>query len=150
MIFTSADDTSFELRVIGYEFPAEQIAEYDSNWLNIRIDVAHPLGHWSRTGPALLTYEVQRLAEWFMALANGDRTQTERSFLEPNLSFETVNDDTEKLRISFRLEFSPPWTERWPGEERPYVEFPLSGINLKAAAVSLLQELSRFPHRALR
>ena len=150
MIFTSSEDMSFELRVIGYQFPAEQIADYDSNWLNIRIDVRHSLGHWSRTDPALLTYEVQRLAEWFIALAAGDRAQTQRSFLEPNLSFELVGDDTEKLRISFRLEFSPPWTQGGHGEERPYVEFPLGGINLEAAAASLLEELSRFPQRASR
>src|SRR5215216_7019236 len=41
------NDYSFKLTLIGYEFPLLKDVEYDSNWLNIRIDVRHPMA----TGP---------------------------------------------------------------------------------------------------
>ena len=150
MILKAADGVSFELHVVGYQFPDDHVSQYDSNWLNIRIDVTHPLGGWSRTDPALLRYEVQRLAHWLHALGSGEHGDAEQSFLEPNLAFELLKDAGETLRISFRLEFSPPRADRWTGEDRLYVDFPLVDVDLEAAASSLLEELSRYPKRASR
>lgn len=149
MLFATPE-VSFDLQVVGYQFPAEHEAAYDSNWLNVRISVTHPLGSWSCTDPALLTYELSRLASWFVELSGGDRTRLEESFLEPNLTFEIVTGSVEKLRVSFRLEFSPPWAGSTKSSSRPYVEFPLDAIDLAAAGATLLEELARFPQRAER
>lgn len=45
----------FELSILGYQFPHLMIEEYDSNWLNIRVDVVHPGVSWNATDAAMLT-----------------------------------------------------------------------------------------------
>lgn len=151
MHFRRDDGSSFSLAVVGYQFPAETTAEYDSNWLNIRIEVVEPRGKWSCTDPALLTYEVERLAQWLEKIAAGNPTSVSESFLEPNLSFELASPSAERLRVIFSLEFRPPWLSKLEADDDEYfVEFPVIAAELEAAAASLRAQLKRFPQRALR
>jgi hypothetical protein len=144
----AARDTRFELRVVGYQFPGNATAEYDSNWLVIEGAVRHPRGDWRFRDPSLLTYEVARLADWLEAVASGTEPRPWCGFIEPNLSFDVAGEGVARvLRVSFGCESLPPWAAR--GEEVA-VEFPVAGLDLGAAAASLRGQLGEFPQRAER
>ena len=148
-----ADGCYFELEVVGYEFPASETEEYDSNWLMIRIDVKHPLGSWSATDPSLLTYEMGRLADWLDEIRSGSRSQPDEYFTEPNLEFHVAAGDggEESLRVCFALECRPPWASRDLSEdEEHFLDFPLAGVDLAGASGSLREQLSTYPQRAER
>ena len=50
----AAGSKRFELRIVGYQFPANATAEYDSDWLVVEVRIGHPRGDWrfSRTARA--------------------------------------------------------------------------------------------------
>ena len=139
---------SFEMEFLGYQFPALANTPYDSNWLNVRIDVRHPLGEWSAVDPALLTYEVKSLADWLRNLAAGRRDERCMDFMEPCLVFSCISSDdsTEALKIEFSHEFRPPWLNRNQEDEFEMV-FPLAKIDLIEAAEALERNLARYPQR---
>ena len=63
LVLESADGRQrLELDVVGYESPDVEDEQYDSNWLLIRIDARDGDTTWSVEDPALLTWEVERLA----------------------------------------------------------------------------------------
>jgi hypothetical protein len=93
MRLTISGDISVEIRIAGYQYPAEEIAEYDSNWLIIEGVVMHPRGNWRFLDPSLLTYEVSRLADWLDAVATSANTKLTCEFIEPNLKFEVLTSD---------------------------------------------------------
>lgn len=139
-------DTRFELRIVGYQFPGDATAEYDSNWLVIEGSVWHPRGDWRFRDPCLLTYEVARLADWLEAVAADCEPRPWCSFIEPNLTFEVAGEDaTRVLRVSFRCEAAPPWATR---DEEASAEIPVAGLDLMSAAESLREQLREFPRRA--
>jgi hypothetical protein len=111
MKLTLRNDYSFKLTLMGYQFPSLKDKEYDSNWLNIKIDVRHPEGDWTAVDPALLTYEVQDVAGWFRHLAIGQIDKRTMGFLEPCLEFqvESNKDSSEVLKVKLAYEFRPPW-----------------------------------------
>ena len=151
MRLVSAEGHSLELRVLGYLYPREARAEYDSNWLNIEARVAHPRGNWSFQDPCLLTYEVAHLADWLEAVACGRSTDAEASFTEPNLRFEHVPSLANGLRVYFELESRPPWaSSRVVDEADCFIEFPVSELDLRRAAASLREQTKRYPKRAQR
>jgi hypothetical protein len=141
-------DMAFELRIVGYQFPDEATADYDSNWLLIEGAVQHPRGGWRFRDPSLLTYEVAKLADWLEAAAEGAEPEPWCAFIEPNLSFEIIGEGVDRaLRLSFAIEALPPWAKR--GED-VYIDFPLSELDLAAAVASLRRQLLEFPQRAER
>ena len=145
-----SDGAAFELVIAGYEFPHEHAAEYDSNWLNVAINVKEPRGSWRAVDPALLTYEVARLAEWLGDVASGRPTTREIGFMEPNLALELRGEPSTELRIILRLDFRPAWWEPRAGEDEYHLDFPIDSVALRAAANGLQAQLSRFPQRAPR
>jgi hypothetical protein len=160
MNISSHNGNSFQLKIIGYEFPEMENEEWDSNWLRICMAANLPHGEWSVTQPFLLTYEVMRLANWFDAVSTGTQAENEIHFVEPNLSFELIdlNRREASLRIYFAMECLPPraqleldipWAQ---GSEQAkadvYTDFPLSDIDLHAAAESLRSQLKLYPQRA--
>src|SRR5260370_21243399 len=90
MKFASRDGQFLELRILGYEFPHIETAEYDSNWLVVAGNVTHSRGSWQFTHPCLLTYEAEQLASWMDALVETDRFPTTCGFIEPNLEFRAL------------------------------------------------------------
>jgi hypothetical protein len=141
-------DMAFELRIVGYQFPDEATADYDSNWLVIEGVVTHPRGSWRFSDPSLLTYEVARLAEWLEEVASGTEAQPGCTFIEPNLTFEAVGAGAARaLRVSFAIEARPAWAKR---SDDVYLDFPLSGLDLAGAVGSLRRQLGEFPQRAER
>ncbi|HEX7330302.1 MAG TPA: hypothetical protein VF290_02310 [Pyrinomonadaceae bacterium] len=150
MRLTLRNDYSFTLTITGYQFPSLKDKEYDSNWLNIRIDVQHPEGNWKAVDPALLTYEVQEIADWFRDLAAGRRDKRSAEFLEPGLALhvESNEDSSEVLKVKLAYGFRPPWSKSW--EDEFELTFPLATINLVKAAEALERELARYPQRTSR
>jgi hypothetical protein len=139
-------DVAFELKIVGYQFPSNTTAEYDSNWLTIEGAVQHPRGNWRFRDPSLLTYEVARLANWLEAVALGTELEPWCGFIKPNLSFKLVGVGMVRaLRLSFAIEALPPWRKR---DEEVYVEFHLIGLDLATAVLSLRLQLREFPQRA--
>ena len=147
MKLTLRNDYSFKLTITGYQFPSLKDKEHDSNWLNVRIDVRHPDGDWNAVDPALLTYEVQELADWFRDLATGQRDKRSTEFLEPCLEFhvESNEDSSEVLKIKLAFRFEPPWSTDFDDEFE--LTFPLAKLNLVKAAEALERELARYPQR---
>ena len=147
MILDRSDDFSFELVIVGYQFPELADGEDDSNWLNVKIVVRHPQGAWSAVDPALLTYEVSELVDWLRALSSGDRETLEMYFLEPCLSFRLRHGaQGDELEVELAHEFRPPWAKDI--DQSAVLLFPLNQDDLFAAAESLYQQLATYPQRA--
>jgi hypothetical protein len=144
-------NASFALTLMGYQFPALETAPYDSNWLKIRIDVTTSQGSWSAIEPCLLTYEVERLANWLDQLVAVWDGNLICAFIEPCLCFERVvdTDGLPCLRIYFELEVRPPWAPaRQANQGDIWIDFPLAAIDIPAATQSLRSQLQRYPQRA--
>jgi hypothetical protein len=155
MYLVSSNGSSFALTIVGYQFPHLAQEEYDSNWLNIHIDVATPEHSWSATDPCLLTYEVARLAEWLEAIDQGKPVEYEIGFTEPCLWFRLAKTKlrgiVKSLRVHFELELRPEWARSEQMRKRDlFVEFPISEIDLQQAASALRTQLSDYPQRTER
>ena len=152
MRLETEDGQSLELRILGYQYPDLETEEYDSNWLNVEGKVAHPRGNWKFRDPCLLTYEASRLADWLDSLARGTLSSEEVSFIEPNISFRSVESpEGGSLRVYFELEARPPWAPSDVVEdEQCSIDFRLSEFELRRAAASLRDQLTNYPQRAAR
>ncbi len=152
MKLTNPTNASFALTLIGYQFPALATAPYDSNWLQVRVDVTTSQGLWSAIEPCLLTYEIEQLADWLDHVVVVDpNTNSMCSFTEPCLCFERVVDQEGQicLRIYFELEVRPPWAPaRQASQEDIWIDFPLEVIDIPSATQSLRVQLQRYPQRA--
>lgn len=77
-----ADEYSeFEMSVAGYQFPHIENEPYDSDWLNIQLNVNHPRGSWSKTNACLLTFELVGLAAWLRRIAEEPPSHSEEGFI---------------------------------------------------------------------
>lgn len=113
MLLRGSDGQSFQLRVLGYQFPNETTDYWDANWLYVAVSVEHPRGGWSAIDPSLLTFEVARLADWFDSLAQGGPVDAEEEFTEPNLAFRLSQGGSgQALCVYFELESRPAWAGR--------------------------------------
>ena len=150
MKITSPDGSSLTLTILGYGFPELKDAPYDSNFLNIQIDVVASQGAWTAIDHCLLTYEVNQIATWFDEIAHGNQVPTHLGFIEPMLDFHLIK-DAEKhwLRIYFEGFLRPPWAgSRTIGQMDLWVEFDVKEIDLPALAQELRLELQSYPQRA--
>ena len=146
---TSEDGLLFELRIVGYQFPELETEEYDSNWLLTEVHVVHPRGEWTTIDPCLQTNEVEGLAAWFDAIAQGKQVNMGLDFIEPNLSFRLLPSGL--LRIYVEFESRPLWAKaRTVPAEHLHVEFSLSRTDLEEASGALRRELQSYPERAKR
>lgn len=147
---TGSDGSLFEMRVVGYQFLELHNEWHDANWLRIWIHVIHPKGEWSSIDASLLTKEVEDLANWFDAIANGHKVKAVQDFTEPHLYFRLINIEVKQplLRIYFESASRPrwAWSEIVPAKDL-FIEFPLSELNLVQAAEELRQEYKQYPER---
>lgn len=118
---------SFELEVLGYQFPETTSEPYDSEWLNIQISLHHSGGRWAdwvKIDPSLETVELQWLIDWLREVASQSsvfknwrsaRLESRMFFTEPNLSFEAHSDTHGEsaltLRVYLAAESIPPFKE---------------------------------------
>ena len=136
------------MRVMGYQYPDLAHEQYDSDWLNIKIDVSIPQGSWTSTDPSLLTWELAGLANWLEAIAVSKSVDNEESFMEPNLRFQLISAGQKKLRIYFELESRPSWASTdGAGINDLWAEFEIDAEALRKAAASLREDLKHFPTR---
>ena len=142
-------NNSFAMTLLGYQFPDLAHDPYDSNWLNVKIEVNQEQGNWSATDPTLLTYEIAELIDWLRAVSTGEYSERELEFLEPYISFYLgpAEGAPDKLVVELAHYFVPPWANDDPFE-RYQIAFPLASIDLLDAAQSLESQLSRYPQRA--
>jgi hypothetical protein len=149
MRFSSADGSFFDLAIAGYQFPSEHRAEYDSNWLVVEGRAALHGREWAFREPCLLTYEVERLADWLEQLAVGKAVEGSEDFVEPNIAFSAASGAVGEhvLAVILDLEARASWAEK---QETLSLEFQLAPADLLAAAADLRGQLARFPQRAAR
>ena len=148
MKLSEDENTEFELKIIGYQFPRLENEPYDSDWLNITICVKHPRGSWTATDPPLMTDEVQDLIDWLEVIADGKTVNPDAYFTEPNLHFQLPNNDATKLRVYFDLECRPSWAKStFKDNDELWVEFSVTPEILRNAAESLRSQLQKFPTR---
>lgn len=140
----ASEDSSFRLRIEGYQFPDMSEDEHDANWLIVEGEVEIAGRNWSFRDPCLMTTEAQRLADWLDACAKGLAQVPYCDFLEPNLQFNLLDEST--VRVSFALEAAPPWAERGDDWTKHGFNLP-TGPSLTAAAAKLREQLSAFPVR---
>ena len=103
------DGESLLLWIAGYEFPDIENQPYDSNWLNVGIEVALSKGKWTAVFPCALTTEIEQLIKWFTAIGLGQNDANWFGFIEPNLGFDFSGTFPGDLRIRFAAEYLPEW-----------------------------------------
>lgn len=143
------ENTEFEMKVVGYQFPHLENEPYDSDWLNIHVNVKHPRGAWSKTDACMLTFELAHLIGWLRWVADDLPAHSEESFMEPELSFEWLGGDRNILRVYLHYSLRPVWSPyHGPKEEEElFVEFAATPEDLRHAAAALRDELQKFPVR---
>jgi hypothetical protein len=111
-----------ELEPMRYEFQTEQTIlhsavtnDWDANWVVVRMAAADGQRRWSSTGPAFLTWDLQRLVNWLRALSDlSPDVPDVYASLEPNLQLETRRGEGGvRLRAAFSQEFMPPTGDSW-------------------------------------
>jgi len=111
MIFNGIDNQIVEIKITNYQYPGNNEGDWDSNWLNIFLNVISNIGNWQTVEASLTTWEVQILINWFYTLSNDKKPEhLDLSFTDSNLSFELFdnqNNTQKKFRIKFNLESRP-------------------------------------------
>jgi len=148
MTFNGIDNQSVELKITNYQFPEIVDGDYDSNWLNIYLNVKSKAGHWQTIDPSLTTWDMQRLINWFDNLSKDIEPEyLEIAFLEPNLCFELLdrfNSQIKTIRIIFDYESKP----KSASEEKEYfVDIIVDNDELKRIKLDLEKELKNYPER---
>ncbi len=153
--------TSLHLSLEGYQFPNLLGTRFDSNWLIVRVEIHGASGSWTFVDPCLLTFEVEELAQWLRAAAEGDvpvvatrsdgQAASQLGFLEPFMGFGVAgrNHEVTSIRVHFSSGGAPPWRP----DERAVVGwtffevFDVCAEDLRAAATNLEAQLTAFPER---
>ena len=140
----------FEVTVIRYQFPHSSTDEWDPNWLIVRTHATIADHEWTSDDPALLTWEVEELANWLESLGNNHEVNPLLDFVELNLSFQLLDcsTGTTRLQVFRQLESRPPW-KSWagPGESPEGPVLDCSSNELLAWSKNLREQLSKFPRR---
>jgi len=146
MIFYGIDNQTVDFRITNYEFPKISNDEYDNNWLLIYLKVKSKLGNWQTIDPSLLTYEIKELIDWFDALLQNKQSKyVNLNFIEPNLSFELLENVSElKFRIKFNLESKPQSAKE---NEEYYVDCVVNEHELKRIIDELEKKSAKYPQR---
>jgi hypothetical protein len=107
-------------------------------WCRVSITLNTPAGRWSATTPCLTGQEIERLAGWLDATAEGD-TVERLEFLEPELAFDAADG---QVRVELRWGMRP----RWAGGnlDEPFcVAVPVEPGQLRRAAEGLRSDLAQ-------
>jgi len=110
MTIIGIENQKIEILITSYQFPETTKYIEDRNWLNVFLKVDSKLGEWKTVDPALTTYDLISIKDWFNQIKiNSKPNENQLEFIEPNLSFEFLekNEITNKIRIKFDLEFRP-------------------------------------------
>jgi hypothetical protein len=148
MIFSGVDSQTVEFKITNYQFPDNQEGDWDSNWLNIYLKVDSKFGKWQTIDPSLTTWEVQEIIDWFDQLSSDKQPEYRlMTFIEPNLSFELLNEPTENnklIRMKFDLECRP---KSATDDKEYFVDISADRDELIAIKKELKDELNKYPER---
>ncbi len=143
MILRGADNVSFTLEIVSYQFSAPADRD-DANWLVIKGQLAGTARDWFFTEPCLLTFEAEQLLQWLKAVIQRNAMQA-ISFLEPELSFSIL----EYYASGVKLHLS---VQSYDKVDRDWKQYPislnLSDENLRCAMQEWESEITRFPVRS--
>ena len=146
MKLTAADGTSFSLFATDYQFPNSTEDEYDSNWIYVTVNVAGFDQPWTSNDPSLMTWELKSLANWLTSILPVANGENEIRFIEPNLRFQLVGRENDRLiiRTSLALESKPAW---WEEDGAFSFDMEIDEQQIKHAVESLRFQLEKFPRR---
>lgn len=148
MTFNGIDNQIVEIKITNYQYPGNNEGDWDSNWLNIYLNVISNVGNWQTVDALLTIWEVQLLINWFYTLSNDEKPEyLDLSFTEPNLSFElldNLNKAQKKFRIKFNLESRP---KSATDDKEYFVDCLADSNELKRLAIELETELIKYPER---
>jgi hypothetical protein len=142
-----------ELEIIGYQFPAATQEQglgrvdndWDANWISVRIRVSDSSEGWTRTAPALLTWELRRLARWLAIVASGGHPKPDVwTGLEPNLQL-VISGKPTTLVVYLRQEFRRPGSTL--EDEPTAIELAATPAEMAEFVDGLERALTRFPIR---
>lgn len=138
-------DTEITLTIAGFAYPEERFT-YDSEWLNVHVDVKENGSSIRMTDPALQTYELCELAEFFESALNEKKSRDYRGFIEPCLFFRYLGkDENEKYLFSIYLDFELK-PVRTPMTYRR--KFALTKKELEAVIENIKFQYKKFPFLA--
>jgi hypothetical protein len=141
-LVSELDGSTFRLEISGYEFPELQTDKYEANWIMVRLVIHSQKGDWTKTAPALLTWEIEDLIEWCRG-----RYEIEPllQFVDPSIEFHAtiVNTALTNLKLTLSGQLLPDWHDGGSIT----LEFFVSPAELKKFATELDFELSKFPYR---
>ena len=147
MVEIKDDKNRLRLSIIDYEFPGKNDSEYDDNWLIIRIDVEKGDLKWTCSDPALLTWEFQKISEWFLSFSEHESSEDrELYFIEPVISFSyngKNNNGGYEISVILGYEFFPDGLDKTEST----IDFVLSNPELKRISEEFKSELKKFPQR---
>ena len=126
------------LQVLAYEFPAlhHDPYDYDANWLRVRLALTTLDRHLEVTGPYLLTWELEVLAD-----ALEKKGLDLPVFIEPNLRIDRLSKKPAGLRVRLRGEIEGMAME---------VDIAETDAERRRAARNLRDALLAWPRRFLR
>lgn len=148
MLLKSVDGSTFELQILGYEFPHNEDDEYDSNWLIVRIVAKNAENTWETVEACMDTYGAQELYNWLDVIVNGSEThlQLKKGFLEHELNFELISSTSQHLSIRVRCRFHRV-LKGYLYLIRTAFDYQLEREQLRQAAQVWLSEIQQFPTR---
>jgi hypothetical protein len=160
MKLVSADGSSLELAIDGYQFPANENAisgkDWDSNWLYVRGNVSLPDGRTHQfRDPCLTTWEARELRGWLTAIWRREITspsdkQPSLVFTEPDISLglEQTTNCGVVLRVYLSFEAEPSFVlEGSQGSMENYLRLTMTLAELGDAIAEWEAELQAFPVR---
>jgi len=147
---TSETGDAVALSLLGYQFPDLTSEPWDSDWLNVQLNLTDADRAWSRVDPCLLTFEARELAMWLREVAECSPSPGMLYFTEPCLAFEVVRENAINvvLRVFLSHEFCPPWAESLLKEDAYSLDLFTTRSDLLEASASLSSQLTLFPERA--
>ena len=154
MKLESKDGSSFEMTIVGYEFPNTSAGD-GANWLLIEYSITDTRHTWTSTDPCIQTLDVAKLADWLEERSSGrkhvhwlDKVSSGREYLEefdftdPVIRF--LCRQNESNQDVLRILVDQIYTNATIVFQ---LDFLFLEIDLKGAAESLRKQLEKFPKR---
>ena len=116
----------------------------------IEMEVHTTHGPWTTHDPGIDRNDLRKIARWLREIGRG-RQPKELAFMEPNLRFEHLRADGDRIaiRVWFEGEARPEWApyQTW-GEEDLWLDLSVEHADVTAAADALADELNRVEARS--
>jgi len=147
MTIIGIDNQRVEIKITSYQFPKTSKYEEDRNWLNVFLKVESNQGNWETIDPALTTSDLIEIKNWFeQILKNGKPKENNLDFIEPNLSFEFLDNLEQQnlIRVIFDLEFRP---VNYKEVIDYYVDFEATQKNIEKLITEIDSQIVNYPIR---